>query len=55
MPPMIKKILIWTLFGFLVYAIITSPDRAADIVQAVVDIILSGFSNIGRFFSELVS
>ena len=47
-------ILIWLLFGFLVYAIITSPDRAADIVQAVWDIIAQEFTNIGQFFQSLL-
>lgn len=54
MPTTIRRILQWLLFGFLVYAVITSPDRAADIVQAIWDIIATGFRNIGRFFSELI-
>ncbi|HKJ11125.1 MAG TPA: hypothetical protein VJ976_01905 [Ornithinimicrobium sp.] len=54
MPPTIKKIILWLLFGFLIYAIITSPDRAADIVSAFWDIIADGFRNIGRFFEELM-
>ncbi len=54
MPGKIKAVLIWLLFGFLVYAVITSPDRAADIVQAVWDIIADGFANIGRFFQSLM-
>lgn len=53
MPSRIKAILMWLLFGFLVYAVITSPDRAADIVQAVWDIIVDGFANIGQFFQAL--
>ena len=54
MPKNIKQILIWLLFGFVVYAIITSPERAADIVQATWDIIANGFRNIGQFFSSLM-
>jgi hypothetical protein len=53
-PKRIKQILIWLLFGFLIYAIITSPEKAADIVQAVWDIIYEGFANIGRFFEALM-
>lgn len=53
MPDQMKKILLWLVFGFLVYAIIVNPDRAADIVVAVWDIIAEGFVNIGRFFQEL--
>jgi len=54
MPPKAKVILIWLLVGFAIYAIITSPDRAADILQATVDIIAEGFRNIGRFFGALI-
>lgn len=54
MPNGMKRILIWLLFGFVVYAVITSPDRAADIVVAVWDFILEGFRSIGRFFEALV-
>jgi hypothetical protein len=54
MPTKIKQILLWLLFGFLVYAVVTSPDRAADIVQAVWDIIAQGFASIGQFFQALM-
>ena len=33
MPPKIKTALFWIIAIFLVYAIVTSPDRAADLVQ----------------------
>jgi hypothetical protein len=55
MPVKAKLILTWVLVGFAIYAIITSPDRAADIVHAVIDIVAEGFRNIGRFFSSLFS
>ena len=54
MPEQIKRVLAWLLFGFIVYAIITNPDRAADIVQSIWEIIAEGFRNIGRFFEALV-
>lgn len=54
MPKKIKQILLWLLFGFLIYAIVTSPERAADIVQAVWDIIYEGFANIAQFFEALM-
>lgn len=53
MPKNIKTILIWGIFAFIVYAIITSPERAADIVQATWEIIATGFGNIFTFFDEL--
>ncbi len=54
MPNKIKQIILWLLFGFLLYAIFTSPDRAADVVQAAWDVISEGFSSIGRFFEALM-
>jgi len=54
MPEGMKRIVLWLTFGFFVYAIITNPDRAADIVQAIWGIITDGFRNIGRFFEALV-
>ncbi|WP_202863488.1 hypothetical protein [Ornithinimicrobium avium] len=54
MPPTVKKILHWLVWGFLIYAIITNPDRAADILRAVWDIISQSILNIGRFFNSLM-
>ncbi len=54
MPKTIKQILLWLLFGFLVYAIVTSPDRAADIIEAIWDVIAQGFQSIGQFFQALM-
>ena len=54
MPDKIKQILLWVLFIFIVYAVISKPDRAADIVIAVWDFIVEGFRSIGRFFEALV-
>lgn len=55
MPATIKKILHILVWGFLIYAIVTNPDRAADIVRAVWDIISQGVLNIGRFFGSLLN
>ncbi len=54
MPTRIKQILLWLLLGFLVYAIFTSPNRAADVVQATWDVIAQGFASIGAFFQALM-
>jgi len=51
----VKKILLWTLLAFFVYAIVTSPGQAASIVQTVWDIILQGLKSIGSFFDALLS
>ena len=52
--PPIKKILLWLLTIFLIYAILTSPGDAADIVGTAWDVIANGVRNIGRFFDELL-
>ncbi|MGC5584442.1 hypothetical protein ACQE98_15150 [Ornithinimicrobium sp. W1679] len=54
MPATVKKVLHWLLWGFIIYAVVTNPDRAADIVRAIWDIISQGVLNIGRFFGNIV-
>ena len=54
MPP-IKKILTWILVVFFLYAILTNPGSAANIVSNVWDIIWGGIRNIGVFFNSLLS
>ena len=53
MPPKIKTALFWIIAIFLVYAIVTSPDRAADLVKALWDLIVSAFASFGTFFRNL--
>ena len=53
--PPIKKIILWLLTIFLIYAILTSPGDAADIVASAWDVIANGVENIGRFFDELLT
>lgn len=54
MPP-VKKIVTWLIVIFLLYAIITSPSDAANIVGSIWDLVTSGVSNIGRFFDSLIA
>lgn len=54
MPPTVRGVLHFLVWGFLIYSIITSPDRAADIVGDVWDILSLGFLNVGRFAANLV-
>ncbi len=49
-----KRVLIWFLIAFAVYAIFKSPDQAAGIVASAWDGIVSGVSAIGRFFDALL-
>ena len=53
--PPIKKIILWLHTIFLIYAILTSPGDAADIVGTAWDVIANGVENIGRFFDELLT
>lgn len=55
MPPTVKKVLVWLVVGFFIYAIITNSDQAADIVHAGWDIISQAVLNISRFFSGLMT
>ena len=50
----VKKIVLWTLVAFAVYAIFTSPDQAADIVRTSWGILVAGVQNIGNFFDALL-
>ncbi len=54
MPPQVKKILQWVFWIFIIYAIFTSPDRAADIVRAIWDVIAGAFNAIAIFFDRLL-
>jgi hypothetical protein len=54
MPP-IKKIVVWLVVIFLVYAILTAPNEAADMVSAVWDFTVSAVSAIAEFFDSLIN
>jgi hypothetical protein len=54
MPP-IKKIVLWLLVIFMLYAIFVSPDSAAALVGNVWDILVNGVKNVARFFDSLLS
>ncbi len=53
MPP-IKKIVLWLIVIFLLYAILTSPKDAADIVGSAWEVIRNGVENIFNFFDALL-
>ena len=54
MPP-VKKIVIWLVVIFLLYAILTSPGDAADMVGSAWDVLANGVRNIGVFFDFLIN
>ncbi|GGL44252.1 hypothetical protein H9L10_12045 [Phycicoccus endophyticus] len=53
MPP-VKRIVLWLVVVFLLYAILTSPDSAADIFGSAWEVVANGVRNIGRFFDSLL-
>lgn len=53
MPP-IKKIVMWLVVVFLIYAIVTSPDDAASIFSTAWDVVVSGVKNVAAFFDSLL-
>lgn len=53
MPP-VKKIVLWLVVIFLLYAILTSPTEASDIVGNIWDILKNGVENIFKFFDSLL-
>ncbi|MBM6404499.1 hypothetical protein JQN72_09620 [Phycicoccus sp. CSK15P-2] len=53
MPP-VKKIVMWLVVVFLLYAILTSPQSAADIFGSAWDVLSNGVRNIAEFFDSLL-
>ena len=53
MPP-IKRIIMWVLVIFLIYAILTNPKEASNIVGSIWDILKGGVGNIFKFFDSLL-
>jgi len=51
----VKKIVLWTVVAFFIYAIITSPTQAANIVQGAWNIIVQGTKNLAAFFNDILS
>ena len=54
MPP-VKKIVLWLLVIFALYAILVSPDDAASLVGTIWDILVNGVRNVARFFDALIN
>lgn len=50
----VRQFVPWILAAFFVYAVVTSPDKSADTVRNVWDIVQQGFGNIGDFFGNLL-
>lgn len=55
MPPSIKKVFTWIFWIFVLWAIFTSPNKAADIVVTIYEIIVNGLNAIATFFDRLLT
>jgi hypothetical protein len=53
MPSKLKTLLIWLLAIFVVYWVITNPDRASESVRGVWEFISSVFTGVADFFTSL--
>jgi hypothetical protein len=51
----IKKIVLYIVIVFVLYTIITSPERAADLVQVGFEGISDAAKAVGQFMTELIS
>ena len=51
----VKKIVLWTLLAFFVYAIVKSPAQAADIARNLWHVMVQGLTSIGSFFDAILS
>ncbi|MBO1765299.1 MULTISPECIES: hypothetical protein [unclassified Allobranchiibius] len=50
----VKKIVIWAVFVFLLYAIFTDPHHSAGIVHNIWSILQSGVQHIGDFYHDIL-
>ncbi|GAA3616567.1 hypothetical protein GCM10023079_02510 [Streptomyces chitinivorans] len=51
----VKKVVLYILLVFILYSIITSPDRSAELVGIGFEGISSAAKGVGTFMSELVN
>ncbi len=52
---LVRKILLWLVVAFFIYAIIKSPSQAATIVQNAWDLVVQVAKNIGTFFQDILT
>jgi hypothetical protein len=55
MGPKAKKVILIIVLAFFVYAVFTSPDKAADIVSNIWGVLVDGFNAILTFFNSLLN
>jgi hypothetical protein len=52
---MVKKILLWTLVAFVIYAIFRYPSLAADAFTSVWNFLVQLFKSLFSFFNSLLT
>ena len=55
MGPRTKKVIVFLVVAFFVYALFVSPERAAGILQSIWNIIVEAFYALLAFFDALLS
>lgn len=55
MDPKIKKVALWLLAAFALYAIYTSPQASADVVKNIWAILVGAVKGIGEFFKAILN
>ncbi len=53
--PKLRRVLLWVVLAFFLYAVVKSPDQAASIVRSAWDGIAEGLRAVGRFFDALLA
>jgi len=55
MPAKVKTVVAWLVFAFLVYAIVTHPDRFGMVIRSIWDLIYTTIFGIFHFFGTIVA
>lgn len=55
MPPKAKTLVVWIVVAFLLYWVVTKPERAADVLHGIGGFIGDVFSGTSSFFSSLAN
>lgn len=55
MPKKIKPIAIWLLIAFLVYSVVSNPDRSANVIRGAWTLIWGTLSGFMQFFASLAA
>jgi hypothetical protein len=51
---MVKKVVLWSLVIFFIYAIVVAPGQAANIVQSAWNLVVLAFKSIANFFNAIL-